>query len=106
MQGELEGTSNRGGLWINGLVDLGYFASPGDSLSRSADRFVNGIDDASTDYAGGSSGFNGRVDDDLERELPPPVNYPMRAIQIIVRAEDAGTSILHQMSIIQDFLTQ
>lgn len=104
IQGEI-GSGFEGSFWINGLFDLGLSNSANDNIGRGPDRGSNGIDDIGRAFGSGGSP-NGIIDDFGERELSPPVAFSLSAIQVIIRAEDKGTSVLHQMSVVQDFVSQ
>ncbi len=58
-----------------------------------ADLGANGVDDIV------NGNVFGGVDDLLEHDATPPVTSPMKAIQVIVRVEDKGASVIQQMAV-------
>jgi hypothetical protein len=69
------------------------FDQDGDTLT---DEGTNGFDDNSM----------GGVDDETEKEAPPPYPVPLRGIQVKIRVFEPGTRQIREVTVVQDFVAQ
>lgn len=74
------------------------FNQDGDTVAGAplVDEGTNGFDD---DGIGG-------VDDELEKEAPPPYPVPLRGIQVKIRVFEPGTRQIREVTVVQDFVAQ
>ncbi len=69
--------------------------SPGSGSNKI--RLLNGLP---------SQFLNLAVDDSSEMEAPPPYRYPLRGIQIRIRAFETDTKQVREVSVVHEFLQE
>jgi hypothetical protein len=47
---------------------------------------------------------NGQVDEDLEKEAPPPYPHPLRGIQVKIRVFEPDSRQIREVTVVQEFL--
>jgi len=88
---------------INGLTSL-YPGSGGDDTANAMPIWRRTAIDAGTDGIDNIGSAPG-VDDASEMETSAPFPVPLRGVKVTVRMEDPGTRQMHQMSVVEEFVT-
>lgn len=88
---------------INGLTSL-YPRSGGDDTANAMPIWRRTAIDAGTDGIDNFGSAPG-VDDASEMETSAPFPVPLRGVKVTVRMEDPGTRQMHQMSVVEEFVT-
>ena len=83
---------------LSGVYDTWSFHYENDGV----DQLGNGTLDTGTD--GFDNDGNGVVDDAAEMEAPAPYPVPLRGIQIKIRAYEADSRQVREVTVVQDFL--
>ena len=66
-------------------------------------RYVTYFGSAVTSVAEGGDGV---VDDEDEQEIGPPYPYPLRGVQVKIRAFEPSSRVVREVTIVQDFVPQ
>ncbi|MBX3415363.1 MAG: prepilin-type N-terminal cleavage/methylation domain-containing protein [Pirellulales bacterium] len=72
------------------------------------DEGTNGFDDDTVIDIGGvpTPAKIGGVDDETEKEAPPPYPVPLRGIQVKIRVFEPSTRQIREVTVVQDFVSQ
>lgn len=98
-----ERESRDGVVRINGLTSL-YPRNGGDDEANALPIWRRNAIDAGTDGIDNFGSAPG-VDDASEMETSAPFPVPLRGVKVTVRMEDPATRQMHQMSVVEEFVT-
>ncbi len=88
---------------INGTPSL-YGAGTANDIGAALPNWRQSAFDAGTDGIDNAGSTPG-IDDAAEMETSAPFPVPLRGIKVTVRMEDPGTRQMHQMSVVEEFVT-